>query len=170
MSAIKFIYAMKNINKVPKRKISKKGLDEKVATVLLVGLIIMLILIGFLWAREFIKNRASKETKLAEKQFQCRDVALTVRDVSQEGSILYVNVENKKDTKIDKIIFRVGVETESKPIESFDALNGMEIKRYELNVEGIGSIETVDVIPWIKAAKSTFVPCSEQHVIARISS
>ena len=51
--------------------------------------------------------------------------------------------------------------------DSFEMLNSLEIRRYEITTSS--QAETVDIIPWIKVAKSNFVPCSQQHVLAKVS-
>ena len=154
-----------------KRKISKKGIDEKVATILLVAFIIALLIMGFLWGKQLIKQRVSKETALSEKKFQCPDLAITVKEAVRTMNTVLITVENQKDAKIEKLTFGIVSDGKTVPIESFDVLNGLELKKYEINIEatGISNAENIDVIPWIKVAKGNFVPCSEQHVLARIT-
>lgn len=153
-----------------KKILSKKGMDEKIATILLVGFVIVLLLIAFLWVKSFVKSRASKEIQLSEKQFECKDIAITVTDVTESADALWITVENKKDAKIEKITFRLVGDEQAKVIDSYDALNSIEIKKYELATSNIGfTIANVDIIPWIKVARNNFVPCSQQHVLAIVS-
>lgn len=154
-----------------KKILSKKGMDEKIATILLVGFVIVLLLIAFLWVKSFVKSRASKEIQLSEKQFECKDIAITVTDVTkaEAENALWITVENKKDVKIEKITFRLVGDEQAKIIDSYDALNSIEIKKYELDINNIGfTIANVDIIPWIKVARNNFVPCSQQHVLATV--
>ena len=154
-----------------KKKISKKGIDEKIATILLVAFIIALLVIAFLWGSKFIKQRASKELQISEKKFQCNDILITARDAAQTINTVQLLVENKKDRKIGKFAFRVISNDKAVPIDSYDVLNGLEIKNYELNLEntGIETADSIDIIPYIKIAKSNFVPCSDQHAVIKVT-
>ncbi len=151
------------------RKISKKGIDEKIATILLVGFIIALLVLGFLWVRGFMKSRAAKELALSEKQFECKDISITAKDVASLGENIGLTLENKKEIKVEKFSFRLMVGDESITVESFDVLNGLEIKNYEINKGTLTEVDEIDVIPWVKAARNVFVPCSQQHVVVSVS-
>ena len=153
---------------MPKKRISKKGVDEKIATILLVGFIIALLVLGFLWVRGFMKSRASKELALSEKKFECKDISITATDVADLGSNVGLTLENKNDAKIEKFIFRLSADEASNTIESFDALNGLEIKNYEISKGALTEVDEVDVIPWVKVAKGIFVPCSQQHIVVNV--
>lgn len=150
-----------------RKRISKKGVDEKVATILLVGFIIALLIMGFLWGRQLIKQRVSKELALSEKQSQCTDVLITAIEAIQTGDTILLTLENKKDIKIEKFTFRIMKDSTAETSDSFEMLNSLEIRRYEITTSS--QAETVDIIPWIKVAKSNFVPCSQQHVLAKVS-
>ena len=150
------------------KKISKKGIDEKIATILLVGFIIALLVLGFLWTRSFMKSRASKELQLSERQFGCKDISITTRDIASLGGNIGLTLENKKEMKIEKFSFRLISGDESGTVESFDVLNGLEIKDYEISRGALTEVDEVDVIPWIKVAKNVFVPCSQQHIVIEV--
>lgn len=167
------LYALRKwlIKMKKRRKFLSKGISPLIATVLIIGFVVSVTALGFMWGSDFIKKRASKEIAIGEKQFSCTEVAITVREAVKTGGSLLVTLENKKDAKIDKITFRVISGDDAENIDSYDVLNGMEIKRYEVNVANIvsGSISQVDIIPYVKVAKSRYAMCAEQHVLAVVS-
>lgn len=150
------------------KRIKKKGVEEKVATILLVGFIIALIVLGFLWVRGFMKSRASKELALGEKQFACNEISITATDIASLGENIGITIENKKDMKVEKFSFRLTGSDQSSTVESYDILNGLEIKNYEISQGILTSVAQIDIIPWIKVAKNVFVPCSQQHVLVNV--
>ncbi|MBI2663433.1 hypothetical protein HYX15_02780 [Candidatus Woesearchaeota archaeon] len=151
-------------------KKNKKAVSSFVATVLLVAFVVALVLLVMLWGRTYILERAAKEGALSEKQLECENLDITVVNAFQQGDNTLVTIKNQKDVLINKFTFRLtGQETDVK--ESFEALSGLEIKQYTLQLtsDEVKGLDKIDVIPWLKVAPGYFVPCSKKHVLVSIS-
>ena len=152
-----------------KKRVTQKGVSPLVATVLLIGFVIAVIVLVMLWGKNYIEERALKEGKLSEKKLECESIEVTVVNAYQQGGNAVVVVKNLKDKPIDKFIFRV-IGEEAEPQESFEKLNSLEIKEYRLQFteDIVGRITQLQVIPNLKVAPGVFVPCSSKVVKAKL--
>ncbi len=57
---------------------SKRGVSPFVATILLVGFVIVIIIVIWLWSRNIYVEQAQKEGALAQEQIKCNDVKIEV--------------------------------------------------------------------------------------------
>jgi len=149
--------------------VNKKGITPQIATILLVAFVIALLIIIFLWGKRYIEERALKQGKLAEKQLECENVALTIVSASEVAAgEARVILKNLKDKPIDKFVFRaVGAVGEAKT--STDRLEGLAVKEYSIIFsEQVKNLEKVDIIPWLKVAPRVYVPCSTKLISANI--
>ncbi|MFH1210470.1 MAG: archaellin/type IV pilin N-terminal domain-containing protein [archaeon] len=155
-------------------KAKKRGISPLIATVLLIGFVIALILIVVLWGKNYIEELAAKRGALAQKQQECQIIDVTVKSISQPtGNQITIIVENLKDKPIDKFVFRGLTEgDESDVVENFERLAGLEIKSYDITFGmgfGTGGIKKIDIIPELKAGKNKYVPCSDKHVTVKVN-
>ncbi|MEM4245399.1 MAG: archaellin/type IV pilin N-terminal domain-containing protein [Candidatus Nanoarchaeia archaeon] len=156
------------MKKVKRGRIPKRGISPLIATVLLIGFVIALLLLIMLWGKNYIEELAAKRGALAQKQQECQLVGITVKSLSFQDTTATLVIENTKDKQIDKFIFRSMKENGDsiEVMESFNKLGGLEVNQYEVPFTKSGA-EKVDVIPSLKAGKNKYVPCSEQHVTVK---
>jgi len=148
----------------------KKAISSFIATVLLVAFVVALTLLVILWGRTYILERAEKEGALAEKQLECGNLDITIVNAFQQGDNALITIKNLRDFPINKFTFRlIGQESDVK--ESFEPLLGLEVKQYalELTADEVKALNQIDVIPWLKVVTGYYVPCSEKHIVARVS-
>ena len=165
-----------------KKKISKKGISPMIATVLLIGFIISIILLILLWGKDYIEELAEKKGALAEKQQECTKIDLTVvkacwwgscEGVPDGHSCAEIVIRNKANTPVHKFVFRA-VGSSGEPAEKFGkdwTLGGLETKSYDKLPfsSDIGKINNIDIIPHLRVAFGHYVPCSKQKITAKLS-
>jgi flagellin-like protein len=155
-------------------KSKKRGISPLIATVLLIGFVIALLLIVFLWGKNYIEELAAKRGALAEKQQECQLVGFNVKSVSPPaGNQVTLIIENTKDKAIDKFVFRGLTDGDnSDVVENFEKLGPLEIKSYDITFGmgfGAGGIKKIDTIPALKAGKNKYVPCSDAHLTVKLN-
>jgi len=68
----------------------KKGISPLVATVVLIGFVIVVIIIVILWGTDFAKERAEKSGKLDEAARDCLNVVINVeRNIQDDGFLIH---------------------------------------------------------------------------------
>jgi flagellin-like protein len=148
----------------------KRGISPLIATVMLIGFVIAVSSIVFLWGQGYIQERAEKEGKLAEKKLECESVDFTVTQAIRTAGLVDLVLKNKKSDKLGKFTFRV-VGRETQTIDDATPLDGLAIQKYNIAFaeDVIGTrIKEVDIIPWLKVARGYFIPCSTKVVKARV--
>ena len=151
-----------------KRKINKKGISPLIATVLLIGFVIAVILLIVLWGKNYIEELAEKRGALAEKQQECLQVELDVLKACWAGTEADIVVRNKADVPIHKFVFRAIGKT-GEPVEVREPLGGLETKSYNFQFStDVGVVNNIEIIPHLKVALGHYVPCSKQSVTVRI--
>ncbi|MDD4878637.1 MAG: hypothetical protein PHO02_06425 [Candidatus Nanoarchaeia archaeon] len=156
------------------KKITKKGVSPIIATTMLIGFTVAVIAMVVVWSRGYIEERAAKEEALANTKLKCETVKFTVEEVCQTGSSLNVKVKNLANQQIDSWILRIKGSAGVQATEQGFVVKGLESKDLALSGESydaaaVGVIETVEVIPAIKAGRNKYVPCSGQMLEARAS-
>ena len=150
---------------------SKEGISPMIATVLLIGFIIAIIVLIFLWGKNYIEELAEKRGLLAEKQQQCTSVQLeVVKACWRGGEVQELVIRNRGSAPIHKFIFSANGR-EGDTAESAGAsakLGGLETKAYTGIVFSTPSIDTIDIIPHLRVAPGHYVPCSKQKVTAQV--
>jgi flagellin-like protein len=149
----------------------KRGISPLIATVLLVGFVIALVLLIMLWGKNYIEELAAKRGALALKQQECEMVEINIKSaIEGAGQKVTLVIENAKDKPIDMFVFRGLTEGDnSDVIENFNRLGGLEVKQYDVQFN-IAGIKKVDIIPELKAGKNKYVPCSDKHVTVKLLS
>ena len=145
---------------------NKRGISPLIASVLLVGFIIMIGSIVIFWGRGFIKERAQKEGELAEKQLKCENIEIEIRSTNKiERNI---EIENKGNTAIDGFILRVtsGGSGSEKIIQKVEPLKISTIT-YSFS---LGEDARIDFIPALRpeGTNAPLVPCSNKHKVVKI--
>lgn len=157
--------------KMKKRRLKRKGISPMVATVLLIGFIIAIILLIFLWGKNYIEELAEKRGLLAEKQQECTRVSLDVVKSCWSGGSGEIVIKNKADIPVHKFVFRAVGSSAGEPDEVTSKLGGLEIKSYTFAYDetAVGVPNNVEIIPHLRVAIGHYVPCSNQKITARLS-
>lgn len=151
------------------KKRGKRGISPLIATVLLIGFVVALIMLVMLWGKNYVEELAAKRGALAQKQNECQNVAVGVKSAQFQGTVATLVIENQKDIDIDKFVFRGMIGENSQVVENYNKLGGLEVSQYEVDF-GTGNIEKVDIIPSLKAGKDKYVPCSDKHIVVKLIS
>ncbi|MFH1592820.1 MAG: archaellin/type IV pilin N-terminal domain-containing protein [Candidatus Woesearchaeota archaeon] len=69
-------------------KINKKGISPLIATVLLVGFLVVVILIVWLWGYDFVTEQAEKQGALADASENCVETVMKIYKTSNGYEIL----------------------------------------------------------------------------------
>jgi flagellin-like protein len=142
----------------------KRGISPLVATVLLIGFVIVLLIIIMLWGRGYIEEIKEKEGKISEQKLSCvSDIAIDIGGVNIVGNNLNVIIENKKE-KIDGFTFRCTEQSGNINIVNLDyGLDAYSIASF--TVVCSSTTKQVDIIPKLIIGKGVYEPCSAQHVV-----
>ncbi len=135
-----------------------------IATVLLIGFVISLIVLVILWGKGYIEELAEKRGILAEKQQQCQNVEVTAIKVERLPDAIKVVMKNKKETTVHKFVFRITGEEKGEAYEALKPLKGLEVKEYTVKFPDPGRIKSLDAIPHLQVAIGNYVPCSGKTI------
>ncbi len=143
-----------------------------IATVLLIGFVISIILLIVLWGKGYIEELAEKRGALAEKQQECTQVSLEVVKACWRGNQAEIVIRNKADLDIHKFVFQA-VGKVGEPVEKSGSewkLGGLETKSYDFEFStDVGVVNNINVIPHLRVALGHYVPCSKQAVTIRMA-
>jgi len=147
----------------------KKGISPQISMVILVAFVTILLAIVALWGRAYIEELAQKRGALAEKQAECQNMELTVTKATRTGPTVSLVLKNTKGLSVGKFLFQV-VGREDFSTESLDPLGPLQVKEYDVTFpeDVVQDAEEVKIIPELRVARGRYVPCSEQHLVARL--
>lgn len=139
-----------------------------IATVLLVGFVVAIIILVFLWGKGYIEELAEKRGLLAEKQQECTKIKLDVMKACWTGDTAEIVLRNNANVPIHKFVFRT-VGNVGEPVESTDKLGGLETRSYKFKFStDVGKVEKIDVIPHLRVVLGHYVPCSKQKITVKL--
>lgn len=149
----------------------KKSISPLIATVLLIGFIIAIALLVILWGKGYVEELAQKRGLLAEKQQQCQNVEITAVKAECTGGNCMVVLKNKRETKVNKFVFRITGLEEGEAFEGIGSLNGLEVKQYDIEFpeSDIRDVTSLDVIPHLQVVLGHYVPCSKQSIKVKVA-
>jgi hypothetical protein len=155
---------------------NKKGASKFVNTIILIAFIIALLIIVFLWGKNYLEELAQKRGAIAKKELECQDVKLSIYDFAQTGpGSLSITLENKGTKQLYKFTFRIIGSRKIQPIEitNLDArLGTSQIKKFEdiaFIESDIGELQKVEVIPWLRVVARKYIPCTKQKVTRTVN-
>lgn len=154
-----------------KLRMSKKGVDALISTVLLVGLTVSLVAMIGIWGKNYVSEKAQKEGILAEMRLKCQSMSFDVSYLASSGqSSVTARIRNTGAQNIDGFIFQAKGENDVQPLETTDIIRRGDARELTLTIDaaGIGVINSINIIPRIRAGKGTYVPCTGQHKEARV--
>jgi flagellin-like protein len=141
----------------------KRGISPLIATVLLIGFTVALLVVVMLWGRGYIEEVKQKEGTISEQKLNCAtDIGIDITSINVAGSNLEIAIENKKE-KIDAFTFRC-VENENIKVVNLDqGLDAYSTNKFLILCSS--TTKQVDIIPRLIVGKGVYEPCSAQHVI-----
>ena len=136
------------------KKKGKKGISPLIATVLLVGFVVVIASLIFFWGKSYIMETAQKEGELSKFKMLCNDVNFDV--VNFDGSEL--ELENKGSVDL------VGFKLRAENLDTIDIkkiLKSYEQDRFTIP-NGVGN--EFDLIPLLQpeGKGAPLVPCSNK--------
>ncbi len=144
--------------KLPTLVEGKKGISPLIASVLVIGMVIVTASIVFFWGKGFTEEIIEKEGAVSQKRLNCAtDVKINV--ITESGGQL--TIENAGNGRIDAFSLVVdGVATDEQV--SIDPGNT------EVIGHSAGPGQKVDIIPKVRLGSGLFQPCSSQKVTYKI--
>lgn len=142
----------------------KRGISPLIATVLLIGFVVALLIIVMLWGRGYIEEVKQKEGTTALQKLSCStDIGIDVTNINIAGNNLDITIENRKE-KIDAFTFRCTEQSGNVKLVNLD--NGLDAySSGSFTIACLSTTKQVDVIPKLRIGKDVYEPCSDQHVI-----
>ena len=132
------------------------------ASVIVIGIVIAVAAVVFLWGKQLTENIAEKEGEISTLELSCSNVKIDVTDASQ-GS---VKVQNNGQL-IDGVILVVkGSGSSANTIFDDEIEEGSERSFPYLGFPDVPDVEKVTVIPAL--GKGIYRPCSGQKVDVNI--
>ncbi len=141
----------------------KRGISPLIASVLLVGLVVVASSLVMLWSKSYVEEVQQKEGKIAAKTLSCAtDIEINVLDVSSG----YVTVENigSGDISAFSIVIEGSGETETK--EVIQEVKPGDSSRISYIVQGSTiTPEKIIIIPKLTLGSrlGPFQPCSDKR-------
>ena len=168
------------------RNRNAKGISPLLATVLLVGMTVAIIVIAILWGRSYIEEMAAKRGAIAEKQAECQNVDFTAVKEEPKCGLgvsdcqIDITLKNQGSVSIDKFTARV-ISKDGKAgvaVELKEALPSLGVAPYSVPVSSelipLGTtditkiLSKVEVIPSIRVAQGQYVPCSGKKISVKV--
>ena len=136
----------------------KRGISPLLASVIVIGIVIAVAAVVFLWGKQLTENIAEKEGEISTLELSCSNVKIDVTDTSQ-GS---VKVQNNGQL-IDGVILVVkGGGSSANTVFDDSIEEGSERSFPYEGFPDVPDVEQVTVIPAL--GKGIYRPCSGQKV------
>jgi len=136
----------------------KKGISPLIASVLVIGMVVVTASIVFFWGKGFTEEIIEKEGAVSQQRLNCAtDVKINV--LSESSGLL--TIENAGSGRVDAFSLVVdGVAEEQ--IVSIEPGNTQQI------ASSVQPGQKVDIIPKIRIGAGVFQPCSSQKVTYKV--
>lgn len=136
----------------------KQGISPLIASVLVIGMVIVAASIVFFWGRGFTEEIIEKEGAISQQRLNCAtDIKINV--VRESGGQL--TVENLGSGRVDAFSVVVDGQATEEPT-SIDPGNTAQIGH------SANPGQKVDIIPKIRIGAGIFQPCSSQKITYKV--
>ena len=145
----------------------KRGITPLIATVILIGFAIAIIIIVILFTSNYVKDLQEKQGALAQTKYTCAtDIGISIRNAQLSGGSITITIENLKQP-IDNFYIVVRNRGSQETVELQEALATADIQDYTItyNPAIVGTPKEIDVIPRIEVAPTIYEACSGQHEV-----
>lgn len=158
---------------------NKKGISPIVATVILIGFVVLIILLIWLWSRNIYVEQANKETALAQEKVKCNQVQIEIErivgtfEVRNVGGIILKGFEVREDLgtfiRASLVYVDLGI-GESFPLTQSNQDCSQEGTGPSTPGALCGNSKTVDVIPALQpeGRGAPLVPCERGHILVNV--
>ncbi|MDO8628397.1 MAG: hypothetical protein Q7R56_01425 [Nanoarchaeota archaeon] len=149
----------------------KRGITPLIATVILLGFAIAIIIIVILFTTDYVKDLQEKQGAIAQSRLECAtDISFSINNAEPSGASITITLENLKEF-IDAFYIVVRNGQSQQTIELEEGLETATIKDFtiEYNPGSVGTPEEIDIIPRIKIAPGVYEACSGQHEVYELA-
>lgn len=144
--------------KLPTSVRGKQGISPLIASVLVIGLVIVTASIVFFWGKGFTEEIIEKEGALSQKRLNCAtDIKINVVD-ENSGQL---TIENRGSGRIDAFSLVVDGQVAEESV-ALDPGNTATVPH------SASSGQKIDIIPKVRLGSGLFQPCSSQKVTYKI--
>ena len=150
----------------------KRGISTLLATVLLIGFVIVIAIIALLWGRGIVKEEIEKTTPFVKGRLICQtniDIDIKEAKCVPGQDTLNIRIANKKNIYINGFTFKVIGKDGTYTTSEYVPLNpyGEDIiaPKYEPSKTGI--VDSVEIMP-ILLVENSMVTCSENPVTTKL--
>jgi hypothetical protein len=154
---------MKKTRMFKKMRFGKKGSAEWISWVLIIAFTAVLAAFMFGWTKSFTDKQTGKMKEVYDS-LDCNYVQLSIDSICQNTQTLNMNITNRKNIDIDKLIFRIYDiygNPEGKEVDLFIRHGKSNSEYIEVIKQGVASV--VEVVPvFIKNDKK--VICDQRKV------
>lgn len=138
--------------------LTKKGISPLVATVVLVGIVVAVIVIITLWGKGVQEDLQKKQGGIALAEVSCTGVSIDVSDVSSSS----VTVSNNGDHELAGVILVAKGGDDMQSQLFMQVIEPGDARSFPFTgIPGVGSVEEVAVIPAVGLGINR--PCTEQQ-------
>ncbi|MDO8555547.1 MAG: hypothetical protein Q7R96_00040 [Nanoarchaeota archaeon] len=149
----------------------KRGITPLLATVILVGFAVVIVVLVMLWSSTYIEDIQEKQGGIAATRLSCAtDISIAITDVQTFGNTLTITVENTNQAIDNFFVVIHGTEDQmtvtvdtAAPAGSITTLSAV------YDQTRVGQINDIDIIPRIKIAGGVYESCSGQHETYELS-
>lgn len=136
----------------------KQGISPLIASVLVIGMVIVTASIVFFWGKGFTEEIIQKEGAVSQQRLNCAtDVKINI--VSESNSQL--TVENAGNGRIDAFSLVVDGQATDEPV-TIDPGNTASVPH------NANTGQKVDIIPKIRIGNGLYQPCSSQKITYKV--
>lgn len=148
--------------------LKKRGISPLIATVILVGFAVAIIILVLLWGSKYIRDIQEKEGEIAATRLSCStDVAFAILDVEAAGNDLSIQIENLREPLDSFYVIIRGPGNDQDTIEVTDdvvlATGEIKILRVTYDPARVETAKEVDIVPRLAVAPGVYESCSGQH-------
>lgn len=136
----------------------KQGISPLIASVLVIGMVIVAASIVFFWGRGFTEELIEKEGAISQQRLNCAtDIKINV----VRESVGTLTIENAGSGRIDAVSLVVDGQATEEQV-SIDPGNTKQIRH------SASPGQKVDIIPKIRIGAGIFQPCSSQKITYKV--
>ena len=133
-----------------------KGISPLIATVLLIGFTVALAAVVMTWGTGFVRSTTEQTAESSSLGIVCANINYQISNVifdCNTNTISKIEITNSGDEKIENMILRAKLPTETKPLAvgAVNSIDGISVKTITLNDGNLGAKpEKVIVIAQVK--------------------
>ncbi|MEK6839691.1 MAG: archaellin/type IV pilin N-terminal domain-containing protein [Nanoarchaeota archaeon] len=140
-----------------RKKENKKGISPLVATVVLVGIVVAVIVVITLWGKGVQEDLQQKQGGIALAEITCTSVSIDVSDVSSSS----VTVSNNGEHELSGVVIVVKGGDDMQSQLFMQEIAPGDARSFPFTgIPGVGVVEEVTVIPSVGLGINR--PCTEQ--------